>query len=89
MITTPPTTVSAGLTWKVVPANGVTWGNPCMFRNSRDGAYFDYLLVRGDRDPIAEAPPGPSWELIGSARAFHLYRRAAGESRPGEEDHSA
>jgi hypothetical protein len=70
------------------PATGVSWGNPCMFRNSRDGAYFDYLLVRGDRDPIAEAPPGPTWELIGSARAFHLYRRVLGESRPGEEDHT-
>lgn len=70
------------------PANGVSWGNPCMFRNSRDGAYFDYLLVRGDHDPIAEGPPGPTWELIGSARAFHLYRRGTGESRPGEEDHS-
>jgi hypothetical protein len=70
------------------PSSGVSWGNPCMFRNSRDGMYFDYLLVHGERDPIAERPPGPAWELIGSSRAFHLYRRLDSEVRTGEEDHS-
>lgn len=70
------------------PAKGVSWGNPCMFRNSRDGMYFDYLLVHGERDPIAEGPPGPVWELIGSSRAFHLYRRVDGKMRPGEDDHT-
>jgi len=70
------------------PANGVAWGNPCMFRNARDGMYFDFILVHGDRDPIAEGPAGPSWELVGSSRAFHLYRRVAGEVRSGDEDHS-
>ncbi len=70
------------------PLNGVSWGNPCLFRNSRDGKYFDYVLVHGERDPIAEGPPGPAWELIGSSRAFHLYRRVDGETRPGEDDHS-
>ncbi len=68
--------------------SGLAWGNPCMFRNSRDGAYFDFLLVHAERDPIAAGPPGPSWELIGSSRAFHLYRRGDFEARPGEEDHS-
>ena len=50
-----------------------------MFRNARDGMYFDYILVHGDRDPIAEGPAGPAWELIGSSRAFHLYRRVPHE----------
>lgn len=70
------------------PASGVSWGNPCMFRNARDGVYFDYILVHGDRDPIAEAPAGPAWELIGSSRAFHMYRRVPGEVRSGDEDRS-
>ncbi len=60
------------------PESGVTWGNPCMFRNSRDGAYFDYLLVHAARNPMDDAPPGPTWERIGSSRAFHLYRRTDG-----------
>lgn len=70
------------------PAHGVSWGNPCMFRNARDGMYFDYLLVHGDRDPIAQGPAGPTWDLIGSSRAFHLYRRVEGATRAGDEDMS-
>ena len=70
------------------PANGVAWGNPCMFRNARDGMYFDFILVHGDRDPIAEGPAGPAWELVGSSRAFHLYRRVDGEPLAGDEDRS-
>lgn len=69
-------------------ANEVSWGNPCMFRNARDGQYFDFLLVHGERDPIADGPAGPVWELIGSSRAFHLYRRSPGAIRSGEEDQS-
>jgi len=68
--------------------SGLSWGNPCLFRNARDGSYFDYLLVHGERDPIAAAPAGPAWELIGSSRAFHLYRRVDGELLPGDEDQS-
>ena len=70
------------------PSTGVSWGNPCMYRNARDGMYFDYLLVHGERDPIAEGPAGPAWELIGSSRAFHLYRRIDGETKSGDEDRS-
>jgi hypothetical protein len=50
--------------------------------------YFDFILVHGERDPIAEGPAGPSWELVGSSRAFHLYRRVPGEVRAGDEDRS-
>jgi hypothetical protein len=67
---------------------GVAWNNPCDFRNSTDGAYFDFLLVHGERDPIADGPPGPTWELVGKSRAFHLYQRNDVQTRPGEPDHS-
>lgn len=49
-------------------------------------SYFDFVLVHGDRDPIAQGPAGSVWELIGSSRAFHLYPRVEGEKRAGDED---
>lgn len=57
------------------PPLASAWGNPCMFRNGRDGAYFDYILTRGDQDPFANATAGPTWELVGGARAWRLYRK--------------
>ena len=66
------------------PPGGLTWGNPCLFDNATQGEYYDFVLVHGERDPIAKEPAGPAWELIGSSRAFHLYRRVPGETRPGD-----
>jgi len=83
-----PVQYRAGMRPPGQPASGVSWGNPCMFRNARDGMYFDFVLVHGERDPIAEGPAGPSWELVGSSRAFHLYRRGDGQVRSGDEDRS-
>jgi hypothetical protein len=53
----------------------MAWANPCGYRNQVDGAYFDYVLVRGERDPIASLPPGPRWDLVGGARLWRLYRK--------------
>ena len=47
--------------------------NPCMFRNSTDGAYYDYVLVRGDVDPFLNAPPGSRWRTIGMSKDWLLY----------------
>ncbi|MDB4946496.1 MAG: 1,4-alpha-glucan (glycogen) branching enzyme GH3-type [Labilithrix sp.] len=66
----------------------LSWGNPCVFRNARDGMYFDFVLVHGARDPLAEKPAGPVWEMIGGSRGFRLYRRVPGETAPGDEDQS-
>jgi hypothetical protein len=35
---------------------------PCEFRNSLDGPRYDYVLVRGGRDPFANEPRGPRYE---------------------------
>jgi hypothetical protein len=74
------------------PPQALTWGNPCLFRNARDGEFFDFVLTRGDVDPFAANPPGPRWTLIGASRAWRLYARdrsapetplVDGESDPG------
>jgi hypothetical protein len=36
----------------------LSWGmRPCLFRNERDGAYFDFVLVRGALDPLPTSRP--------------------------------
>lgn len=52
--------------------------NPCKFRNSTDGPYYDYVLTRGDVLPFANHPLGPRWIVIGGARDWKLYARQGG-----------
>jgi hypothetical protein len=69
------------------PPTGVTWGDPCAFRNAKDGVFFDFVMVHGDRDPFADPPPGPVWEVVGATRAWRLYRKVPGAWVPGDGDH--
>lgn len=56
--------------------NEIFWAtNPCVFRNETDGAYYDYVLVRGDTDPFADEPPGPRFREVGRAAGFTLYAK--------------
>lgn len=49
--------------------------NPCLFRNSVDGPYYDFILMRGDIRPFRSDTPGPRWRVIGAARDWVLYAR--------------
>jgi hypothetical protein len=60
------------------PPHAMTWGNPCLFRNARDGRFFDFVLTHGEVDPFRADPPGPKWEVVGASRAWRLYARAPG-----------
>jgi len=65
------------------PSKTMTWANPCGYDNERDGAYFDYVLVRTlDRDPMTSGVAGPRWELIGSSRSWRLYRKSSAPPIP-------
>jgi hypothetical protein len=48
---------------------------PWQFRNATDGAYFDYVLVRGRVDPFARAGPGPAWHLVAREGLWSLYAK--------------
>ncbi|MFO0674616.1 MAG: hypothetical protein U0235_34225 [Polyangiaceae bacterium] len=56
--------------------------HPCLFRNAVDGAYYDYILVRGGIDPFRDQPPGPAFRSIGQAGDFTLYEKVAGRQFP-------
>ena len=49
--------------------------NPCLFRNSVDGYYYNFILLRGDVRPFRRETPGPRWRVIGAARDWVLYAR--------------
>lgn len=67
--------------------DGISWGlTPCFFRNSREGDYFDYVLVRGKAKPFASSPPGPVWRVRGTAPEYTLYEKVEGARSPGEVD---
>lgn len=51
---------------------------PCEFRNSTDGARYDYVLVRGARAPFERSPRGPRYELRAATGHYTLYERAPG-----------
>jgi hypothetical protein len=55
--------------------------NPCLFRNTIDGPYYDFVLTRGEPRPFADSPPGPVWRTIGGARDWTLYEKTP-ETRP-------
>lgn len=71
------------------PKKAVTfWDwNPCLFRNDKDGPYYDYVLVRGDVDPFANEPGGPRWRVIGMAKDWVLYEKSSAPARPGSDLH--
>jgi hypothetical protein len=62
---------------KAPPAKKIVFWDwsPCLFRNSHDGPYYDYVMARGDIDPFATAPPGPTWHAIGGAGEWRLWER--------------
>lgn len=37
---------------------------PCLFRNTVDGRYYDFILVRGDAAPVKPGTPGPVWRPV-------------------------
>jgi hypothetical protein len=54
----------------------LSWGmRPCLYRNARDGEYFDFVLVRGALDPFKNHPPGPSWKVRGRTAKYTLYEK--------------
>jgi hypothetical protein len=56
--------------------------SPCLFRNSKDGPYYDFVLTRGELNPFAGAPPGPAWHVIGASREWTLYGRSGAPDVP-------
>lgn len=56
--------------------DAIAWAMaPCLYRNVRDGAYFDFMLVRGAVDPFRDAPLGPRWKVRGKTKKFTLYEK--------------
>jgi hypothetical protein len=56
--------------------------SPCLYRNSKDGPYYDFVMSRGDLDPFAHDPPGPRWRTIGGAGEWRLWARDPGPWSP-------
>lgn len=56
---------------------------PCLFRNSADGSYYDVIVSRGDVDPLANDPPGPRWRELARVDAFRIFERTASIAREG------
>jgi len=50
---------------------------PSSFVNSREGPYYDYVLVRGTVDPFARNPAGPVWRPVASEGDWALFERAS------------
>ncbi len=55
---------------------------PCLYRNAEDGAYYDYVLVRGEIDPFRDAPPGPAFKSIGTVKDFTLFEKVPEKTNP-------
>jgi len=51
---------------------------PCAFRNTIDGAYFDFVLSNGGVDPFANDPPGPSWRRVANVGQWRLDEKIEG-----------
>jgi hypothetical protein len=60
--------------------------SPCLYRNTKDGPYYDFILSRGDLDPFANDPPGPRWRTIGGAGEWRLWSRDPGPWSPKPPD---
>jgi hypothetical protein len=59
---------------------------PCAYRYEEDGAYYDYVLVQGARDPFEPGHPGPPFVRVASSGIFTLYAKTAGPAAPSEGD---
>ncbi len=65
------------------PSKPLFWTlDACTFRNATDGAYYDYVLTRGNVDPFRDDPPGPQWRKIDAEREWTLYERIPGAENP-------
>jgi hypothetical protein len=51
---------------------------PCFYRNARDGAYFDFVLVRGAVNPFRDNPRGPTWKVRGRTAKYALWEKDGG-----------
>jgi hypothetical protein len=62
--------------------------DPCLFRNSEDGDYYDIVVSRGVRDPFANDPPGPKWRELSSVNLFRVFAKIpdSGEKREPRPD---
>ena len=49
--------------------------DPCRFRNSEDGPYYDYIVTRGRVDPLDGNPPGPAWRELPQVDAFRIFEK--------------
>lgn len=64
---------------------GALWDLPaCSFRNSVDGAYYDFVLVRGKVDPFVSAPEGSVFRPVVVTPPMTLYRKESGVWPHGE-----
>jgi hypothetical protein len=54
---------------------------PCLFRNTIDGRYYDYVLSNGNVDPFANDPPGPSWRRVAATGPWRLDEKIEGSDR--------
>jgi hypothetical protein len=60
------------------PPRAPSWEwDPTTFRNELDGAYYDYVLVRGKVDSFAPLPPGPTWRLAAREGRWALFEKAS------------
>ncbi len=57
---------------------------PCAYRNTVDGAFYDYVLVSGGVDPFANQPAGPVFREVRRVPSFVLYEKMPGETWTGE-----
>lgn len=56
------------------PKNVVFWDSvPCSYKNTVDGVYYDAVIVLGDHDPFAHAPPGPVFLTAGRVGKTTLF----------------
>ena len=53
--------------------------HPCKFEYRRDGLYYDYLLVQGQRTPLERVHPGPAFRERARAGAFTLLEKVSNE----------
>lgn len=65
----------------------LSWGmRPCLYRNDRDGPYFDFVLTRGALNPFKDEPPGPRWKVRGRTAKYTLYEKdRSSPPVPGED----
>lgn len=61
------------------PVHAFLWTyNPCAYRFVVDGAYYDYVLVKGPVDPFLPRTPGPPFTAVAHAGMFTLFAKAEG-----------